>query len=178
MGKRSDFLRKENDAYDTPYEAIIPLLPFLPRRTEYIEPCAGDGRLVGHLQKHGHSCMAAYDIAPRAKWVKKRDVLLSTIPLPQADLIITNPPWDRNRDGTGPLHEMIKKFVNHCDTWMLFDADWAHTLQAIPFEKYIRNIVAVGRISWEGNGISGKDNCCWYRLSTHGQGTRFHFRVK
>lgn len=23
-------------------------------------------------------------------------------------------------------------------------------------------IVSVGRVSWEGNGIKGKDNCAWY----------------
>ncbi len=176
MGKRSDFKRKKNDAYDTPYEAVLPLLPFLENDTRFIEPCAGDGRLVNHLRRHGHKCVYACDIAPRADFVKALDILKQPFPMTSADLIITNPPWDRNRDGTGPLHEMIKKFVNHYDAWLLFDADWSHTLQAKPFGHMCRKIVSVGRISWEGNGISGKDNCAWHLFSTHGIGTKFYFR--
>lgn len=61
MGKRSDFERNPRDYYQTPYEAVIPLLPHLvaPHSARgyvanFVEPCAGDGRLVRHLEKHGH----------------------------------------------------------------------------------------------------------------------------
>jgi len=28
-------------------------------------------------------------------------------------------------------------------------------------------VVPVGRLSWEGNGVAGKDNCAWYRFIDH-----------
>ena len=64
MGKRSDFPRRKNDAYDTPYEAVVPLLPFLAKETCYHEPCCGKGYLIQHLLKHGHHAVAATDIEP------------------------------------------------------------------------------------------------------------------
>jgi hypothetical protein len=41
MGKRSNFRRLERDAYNTPAEAVMPLLDHLKPRTKFIEPCAG-----------------------------------------------------------------------------------------------------------------------------------------
>ena len=63
MGKRSSFIRKERDFYPTPYEAVIPLLPYLDRDA-FCEPCAGDGLLIDHLEKHELSCKEAWDIEP------------------------------------------------------------------------------------------------------------------
>ena len=61
---------------------------------------------------------------------------------------------------------MIEHFANLRPTWLLFDADWAHTLQARPYlERYCTDIVSVGRVSWEQNGTSGKDNCAWYKFT-------------
>jgi hypothetical protein len=65
VGKRSDFERRERDFYPTPYEAVLPLLPHLPERVRFIEPCAGDGRLVRHLERHGHHCIDAFDLEPQ-----------------------------------------------------------------------------------------------------------------
>jgi len=48
-------------------------------------------------------------------------------------------------------------------TWLLFDADWAHTKQAIPYLEMCLKIVAVGRVKWiEGSEGPGKDNAAWY----------------
>ena len=54
MGKRSNFDRNERDEYNTPYEGVIPLLPFLRPNTRYDEPCCGKLRLICHLDRHGH----------------------------------------------------------------------------------------------------------------------------
>lgn len=156
MGKRSNFERKPHDFYPTPYEAVLPLLPHLSRST-FIEPCAGDGRLIAHLEKHGHKCAYACDIEPQADGIEKRDVLFFGWHCPSADFIITNPPWERDS-----LHRMIFMFKQERPTWLLFDADWMHTTQAAPFLKSCSKIISIGRISWEGNGVSGMDNCCWY----------------
>jgi len=157
MGKRSDFERLPRDYYPTPYEAVIPLLPFLPPKATFTEPCAGDGRLIGHLERHGHKCVGAFDIEPQAPLIAQCDVLFFEWDCPSCDFIITNPPWDRD-----PLHKMIETFRAQRPTWLLFDSDWMFTKQAAPFNRYCRKVVPVGRVSWMENGTAGMDNCCWY----------------
>lgn len=162
MGKRSNFERNPRDLYKTPYAGAVPLLPFLEYGTQFVEPCAGDGRLIDHLEKHGHKCTFACDIEPlRADIIKANALDLSIIG--KGSIVITNPPWKRNRDGTGPLHEMIEHFRKLAPTWLLFDADWKHTKQSKPYLKYCDKVVSVGRIKWiEGSKMTGKDNCAWY----------------
>src|SRR3954453_11893131 len=105
MPKRSNYERREGDAYFTPYEAVIPLLPHLAPRTQFIEPCAGDGRLIKHLERHGHECVYACDIEPQGQGIERRDVLFFDQGFRPCDAIITNPPWLRE-----PLHQMIELF--------------------------------------------------------------------
>jgi hypothetical protein len=180
VGKRSDFERKENDAYFTPYEAVPPLLPFLKPKTRFIEPCAGDGRLIRHLERHGHKCVYACDIAPQGPKIEKLDcftlfpgsLFTAKKKLPRHNMIITNSPWERE-----PLHRMIEVFTEHADTWLLFDADWKHTVQAKPYRDLCKMVVSVGRVSWEGNGVGGKDNAAWYLFSKKPGPTIFVFRA-
>ena len=79
MGKRSDFSRIERDYYPTPIEAVKPLVPHLPLGNfGYTEPCAGDGRLVQHMNilTNGLAvCEAAYDIEPRCQSVMQWNAL-------------------------------------------------------------------------------------------------------
>ena len=65
MGKRSEFERVPRDYYPTPYQAVLPLVAHLPEWYTFTEPCAGDGRLIDHLEKHGGKCTHAYDIEPQ-----------------------------------------------------------------------------------------------------------------
>ena len=65
MGKRSDFERKPRDFYPTPIEAVYPLLEHLEEDFLFAEPCAGDGRLIDHLESNGGKCTHAYDIEPQ-----------------------------------------------------------------------------------------------------------------
>jgi hypothetical protein len=62
MGKRSSFERRPQDTYPTPVAAVEPLLPCLRPETHFIEPCAGDGYLIGHLKRAGHVLVGAYDL--------------------------------------------------------------------------------------------------------------------
>ena len=156
MGKRSDFERIPRDFYPTPYKAVIPLLPHLGDEFTFAEPCAGDGRLIEHLEKHGGICRYAHDIEPMHQRVEQHDALEHGYT--QCDYIITNPPWNRKI-----LHPMIEHFVDQRPTWLLFDSDWMHTKQSIPYLKYLSKIVSIGRVKWiEGSSSVGKDNCCWY----------------
>ena len=156
MGKRSDFERIPRDFYPTPYSAVEPLLPHLPESFTFAEPCAGDGRLISHLLKNGGNIRYAFDIEPMHEWVTYGDALSKGYT--QCDYIITNPPWNRKI-----LHPMIEHFVDFKPTWLLFDADWMHTKQSIPYIKYLIKIVSIGRVKWieDSSGV-GKDNCCWY----------------
>ena len=156
MGKRSNFERIPRDYYPTPYSAVEPLLPHLPENFTFAEPCAGDGRLIDHLEKHGGVCNNSMDVEPKSEWVKEADALSQGYT--QCEYIITNPPWNRKI-----LHPMIEHFADFKPTWLLFDADWIHTKQSIPFLKYLSKIVSIGRVKWiEGSSSVGKDNCCWY----------------
>jgi hypothetical protein len=159
MGKRSEFERNPRDFYPTPYEAVLPLLPYISITSTFVEPCAGDGRLIRHLQRHGLECVYACDLEPQVKGIEKRDMLFFDGNLPETDLIITNPPWKRES-----MHRMIDIFRVRACTWLLIDAGWMFTEQAKPFLRVCDLIVSVGRVSWLGNGVSSLDDCCWYRF--------------
>jgi hypothetical protein len=157
MGKRSNFERIPRDFYQTPLEAVLPLLDHLPLNTQFIEPCAGDGALVRHLEASGHTCIEAYDIEPQNVDIYKADALQVYFG-DRAEYLITNPPWDRNI-----LHPLIDHFSAQVSTWLLFDADWIHTKQSIPYLNRLRSIVSIGRIKWiPDSKMTGKDNCAWY----------------
>ena len=157
MGKRSDFERIPRDYYPTPYEAVLPLIPHLPQKPfTFAEPCAGDGRLIDHLEKHGGICNNSMDVEPRNPKVGLGDCL--GFGFYSSEFIITNPPWNRKI-----LHPMIEHFVDFRPTWLLFDADWIHTKQSIPYLTMLKKVVSIGRVKWiEGTKSVGKDNCCWY----------------
>jgi len=161
MGKRSNFERKPRDFYPTPYKAVVPLLRHLRFDTVFVEPCAGDGALIDHLKQHNHECRFASDIKPARYDIMKMDYtdIDRYIKDPSINTIITNPPWSRPI-----LHDMIVKFSDQKNTWLLFDSDWAHTMQSIPFMDRCISIVSVGRVMWFDN-TTGKDNCSWYQFS-------------
>ena len=163
MGKRSDFKRKARDFYKTPYEAFLPLLPFITQYKKVHEPCCGDGALMHHLSKHGIDSYGS-DIHPKMggefdlQWSA-----INALNLTQCwgEAFITNPPWER-----GTLHRIIEHLPELAPTWLLFDADWIHTKQSAPYIKRCRAIVSVGRVKWiPGSKFVGKDNCAWYHFT-------------
>jgi len=171
MGKRSNFERKPRDFYPTPIEAVYPLLEHLEENFLFAEPCAGDGALISHLETKG-VCMWASDIEPQAEGIHKNDFSeISEREVLESEFIITNPPWDRNM-----LHSMIEHFSSLRSTWLLFDADWAHTKQSAPYMNKCAKIVSVGRIKWFGN-MTGKDNCAWHLFYNDNTETNFYGRT-
>ena len=158
MGKRSDFERLPRDFYPTPYEAVMPLIPHLLPGTAYIEPCAGNGALIEHLDRSGLSCLWGVDIEPQWPIARVGDARTMRYADSEAEFFITNPPWDRKI-----LHPIIENLSDQLPTWLLFDADWMHTKQAAPFMDRLRAVVSVGRLKWiPDSKMTGKDNCCWY----------------
>jgi hypothetical protein len=161
MGRRSNFPRIDKDGYDTPWEAVLPLLPFLHSGTLFIEPCGGKGALTAALEAHGHQCAYSCDISPRAPDIVKRDALdLVGSDALAAGMIITNPPWSRKR-----LHPLIDHLRKLRPTWLLLDMNWANTQQAAPFLRFCSHIVVVGRIKWIAETtMTGKDDAAWFRF--------------
>ena len=169
MGKRSDFERKPMDFYSTPHEAVLPLLAHLQAGTSFCEPCAGQGHLIAHLERHGHRCVASYDADASSPYQHHDASFLTPADLNGATHIITNPPW-----GRPVLHQIIERGSTLCETWLLFDADWMFTKQARPYLGRCHKIVNVGRVRWFGNTV-GKDNCCWYMFGSPTQNSpRFY----
>jgi hypothetical protein len=178
MGKRSDFERVEKDFYRTiDKRAVEALAPFLEPETRFIEPCAGYGDLLFDLEARGHKGVWASDnnieeeflieMPQRIKTCDAFSIQLGRIDVVDTyDYIITNPPWSRPI-----LHQMIEHFSKFKPTWLLFDADWAHTKQSAPYMKWCRKIVSVGRLIWiPGTTMSGKDNCAWYLFDQNADG--------
>jgi hypothetical protein len=153
MGKRSTFPRREADFYPTPRPAVLPLLPFLDGIRRFAEPCAGAGDLVRVLEGTGLVCAYAGDIS-------SGNDALARDSYGAIDAIITNPPHSREI-----LHRLIAHFQGIAPTWLLIDADWAHTCQAGPFLPACTDVVSIGRIKWiPGSKYTGKDNYAWYRF--------------
>jgi hypothetical protein len=171
MGKRSSLPRVDKDFYPTPAEAVLPLLPHLPTgHRRFVEPCAGDGRLVRHLEKHGYICVDAFDIEPRHESVDRDDAL--KVLVDDGDMVITNFPWTRSL-----LHPLIEHWRVQMPTWTLLDANWMFTKQAGPFLRYASHIVTVGRVKWiEGSKMTGKDDAAWFRFQAAPCETRFFGR--
>lgn len=171
MGKRSDFERIPKDKYFTPKPAVEPLLAHLKPNSTFVEPCAGDGALIRHLEDVGHKCHYACDIEPNAHHIAKRDAL--KISHVAADYVITNPPWDRK-----VMHPMIEHFVSLSPTWLLFDANWLFTKQASPYMRWCSKIVTIGRVKWfEDSKMTGKDDSVWGLFEKDATETRFYPRV-
>lgn len=175
MGKRSNFKRSPRDLYKTVEEkSIYPLLPFVYHGDRFVEPCAGAGHMINHLVGAGLKCSAAYDIKPlRSRYtIKKCDVLTEKFRIPKGtDYLITNPPWARHL-----LHPMIEIFSDLLPTWLLFDSDWMHTGQAIPYLPRLRKVVSVGRLIWiPGTKMASKDNVSWYYFDKPRKNNRIEF---
>ena len=174
MAKRSDFKRKDKDFYRTwDKRATPPLLPHLPLRFSFDEPCSGDGALYDQLATDSRRLARASDIETHHDFQDKIDVFDLTDC--QGDMFITNPPWSRDI-----LHPLIVHLSNIAPTWLLFDADWAHTKQSTPYMALCQKIVSVGRLRWiEGSKHDGKDNCAWYLFDKHGdkKATEFYGRL-
>ena len=179
MGKRSDYVRKPRDYYPTPLAAVTALVTHLPTSFTYAEPCAGDGRLIQHISTliPESECTFAADIELRDsdEDIEEIDAFdITDLHLQHAELIITNPPWDRKI-----LHPMIEHFSDLRPTWLLFDADWVHTIQSSDLVKNrLCKIVSIGRVKWiEDSAGSGKDNAAWYLFDKNKTGpTEFHGR--
>jgi hypothetical protein len=89
------------DDYQTPPEALAPLLPFLKRNWTIWECACGSKNLVRELQRKGYKVCASD---------KERDFLLA-MDSEQFDCIITNPPYSLKDQFLAKCYELGKPFA-------------------------------------------------------------------
>jgi len=155
-------------AIPTPFAAVEPLINHLPNKFTFSEPCAGDGQLCRHLEYFGGVCIWASDISPQLEGIVENDFTeIGEDQVLESKYIITNPPWDRTI-----LHPIIEHFAPQKPTWLLFDADWVHTKESIPYIKYLHKIVST-------SGPGGRP-CAWHLFDAQTSpimGVIFHGRT-
>lgn len=170
MSRYSDFEKLPRDKYYTPLEAFKPLIAFLPDTPfGFAEPCAGNGKLIKHIESNTlGECVWASDIDPDEDSEEDIEILdglsLTAEHVSHADLIITNPPWSRQKKDGYILHRLIEVCANLKPTWFLVDSNWVNTIQSKPFvDKYLTDILPIGRVKWFGD-MQGKEDASWYRF--------------
>lgn len=89
--------------FQTPPEALRPLLPYLKKEWTIWEPACGKGNLVRALQKNDYKTESS-DI------IDGRDFLLNKN-IPYADCIITNPPFSIKQKFLERCYELKKPFA-------------------------------------------------------------------
>ena len=179
MGKRSSFVTDALGRYDTPASAAAPLLPHLVPGTRYWEPCAGALKLVEALAPVA-TCVAATDIEPRAEGVYRMpadQVTAADVRAMAIDAIITNPPWPKGGQRGDPTLSLLRCWVALAPTWALLPADFQHNRYFAEVGPWCAKIVSVGRVSWAGNGVGGKDNAAWFFFTPYNTARpRFYWR--
>ncbi len=166
MSKYSNFPRNKHDQYLTPYEAALPLRPFLEGVETFAEPCRADGRLIRWLESFDLSCVHSGDIQDGV------DALTDPwLALAKADTIITNPPYTWEI-----LEAMLVRFMKIAPTWLLLEADFAFNLQSAKFMPMCTDIVPIGRVRWfSETEHDSKDNFAWFRFhQQHRRGPVMH----
>jgi hypothetical protein len=176
------FEREARHYYPTPPSAVLPLLPHLPMRTSWCEPCAGNGALIDAI---GSGCVYACDVEPQVgAWdgaIEQRDCLTLT----EADchqygieVFVTNPPWPLPGKGGEPATGIIRHLMMLRPSWFLLPADFMHNGYAASLLGHCERIVSVGRVKWMPDSkMTGTDNVVWMKfVPAMDQRTRFFGR--
>lgn len=180
MGKRSEFKRLARDFYPTPKEAIKPLMPHLDQGLKFDEPCAGNGKMAEHIESLSGFTISNTgwsDIEPENPIIPNLD--LFNLYKCRGDMFITNPPWPSIGKHGDPTISMAIHLSDLAPTWFLLNADVMHNKYFTKVADRCAKVVSVGRVSWAGNGIKGKENCAWFLFMppTRPWQTTFYGRV-
>lgn len=159
MGKRSNYEKIDRNYYPTPKAAVVPLKNMLVPVT-FCEPCAGDGRLVSHIEEliPGSLCLLATDIEPQTDWILQGDANnLTDETLANCQAIITNPPFTWSI-----LQPLMDKWISLRPTILLLPADFMHNQRMAPYMEKCEWVKSVGRVKWiEDSKSGGMENFVW-----------------
>ncbi|TRD16945.1 hypothetical protein [Palleronia caenipelagi] len=179
MGKRSAYPRRRLDCYDTPPEAVVPLIGHLAPGVRYWEPCAGSGALLTALAGHA-MCVGATDIEPRSRLVRRAAAEALTarrIAKAGPETFITNPPYPSNGSKGEPTLGLIRHLAAILPTWMLLPFDFTANQYFASVAPICAKILPIGRVSWMFNGKGGNENSAWVLFdAAHVGPTRFFAR--
>lgn len=98
---------RKDDCYETPPEATLALLRCEPLPHRILEPCCGPGAIVKVLRAAGHFVIAQDLVDYGCPDSKPRIDFLMEFRLPEADAIVTNPPFKLAAD-------FIRKGLDMC----------------------------------------------------------------
>jgi hypothetical protein len=151
---------------------VLPLIDHLEGEATFLEPCAGNGALIQHLEtltSYYWLCKKAYDIDPQPipitypVNIEQRNALSLTIhDVVDIDYIITNPPfqWDM-------LQPLLDHLPDLRPTWLLLPFGYACNKRMAPYMEKCKKLVPIGRVKWiEGSKQTSTDDFGWY-LFTH-----------
>lgn len=162
MGKRSGFKLVERGYYPTPVEALAPLVPHLPEAGTFWEPCAGAGHLVDAMAalRPGLRSVSAIDLVPQRDGIAVGDATVAVCPA-SASVIVTNPPWPLSGRRGEPVLSILRNLASQRPTWLLLPWAFHANAYAAGMAGWCVRVLPIGRVSWMGNGVAGKDDCAW-----------------
>lgn len=141
----------KNNNYSTPYEAIYPLIKYLPKKNLNIWECcdSGNSKITEILVQNGYM-VTSTDI-------KRGFNFLTDIPYFDFDLIITNPPFDLKKKFIEKCYSYNKPFALLLPTYTL-ESKLCYSL----FEEYgISTIILSDRINYI-EGTRAWFNSSWF----------------
>ncbi|HNQ22443.1 MAG TPA: tRNA (adenine-N(6)-)-methyltransferase [Phycisphaerae bacterium] len=141
------------DDFQTPPEALVPLLPYLPQKWKIWEPAAGKGYLVKALRARGFKVIAS-DIRDGVDF-------LSYQPSMKYDMILTNPPYSLKDEFIARVYELGKPFALLLPLYGLESAKrqryWRQGVDILVFDR---------RINYETPSMKSKSSSdfvsCWF----------------
>jgi len=157
--------------WPTPYEALPVKLRRHLWQICYAEICAGDGRLISHLETFCKArCVFASDINPRTSQIFARNAFSLTKEDIGCSTVVTNPPYGR---------AFLYHFIDHLlgqgiTSWLLLPADFAYRVSSAYVMPYCSRIVAVGPIRFlDCYDSAGEKQYGWFKFTEQRGETKF-----
>lgn len=140
--RHSEYERQPDDLYETPEWVTECIIPHLPGKSVRLwEPCAGLGKMVDVLKRHGHHVFSS-DISSGSDFFD--------FDVAEASWIVTNPPFNRAPDFIRHALALTEPVRGGVAALLRTDFDHAATRRDLFAEHpaFSRKIVLTKRIVW------------------------------
>jgi hypothetical protein len=150
----------QDSYWPSPAEVITPGLVKHIKGLRYAEVCAGNGKLIRHLQPYA-KCVWASDVYSRHGKVVERCALSLTAAEMRTRLVITNPPFSS---------KFLYRFLDHCieeclTTWLFLPMDFGLRVTSAFVMPFCERIVAIGPVRFiEDSPSKGETNFAWFKF--------------